>query len=211
MAGAGRGARRQQRGGCKPSRALRCAAPTRLQAVLIRGASHAALQLQHHARVILDGYHALARRQQLHRQVAGAGPDFQHHVGALHARLLHDAVHHQRVLQDVLPLTLVELDGVHALAVAWRAACSAAGRVARLLRDAARGLQARLERHGGRDAHPESASGLGGAACKRGSPTGARVRAPSAALANRAMQRPHLHRQRTIAGGARRFAAGLSR
>jgi hypothetical protein len=36
--------------------------------------------------------------------------NLQHHVGGLDARLVHDGLHHQRVLQDVLALALVELD-----------------------------------------------------------------------------------------------------
>ncbi len=64
----------------------------------------------HHARVDLDGDDALGHLQKLHCQVACAGPHLQHHVGALDAGLVHDGLHHQRVLQNVLPFALVELD-----------------------------------------------------------------------------------------------------
>lgn len=63
----------------------------------------------YHARVQLNGHDLLGPLQQLHGQVARARANLEHHVRGLHARLVHDGLHHLRVLQDVLALALVEL------------------------------------------------------------------------------------------------------
>mmetsp|Transcript_4195 Transcript_4195/g.11829 ORF Transcript_4195/g.11829 Transcript_4195/m.11829 type:complete len:298 (+) Transcript_4195:685-1578(+) len=79
-----------------------------------RGALHSPLQLHHHSVVELDCHHLFGLLQQLHRQVSSARPDLQHGVCGLDTGLLHDGLHHQRVLQDVLPLALVKLDACDA-------------------------------------------------------------------------------------------------
>ena len=72
----------------------------------------------HHARVHLDGYDALGHLQQLHRQVACTRPNLQDDIGALDAGFVNDGLHHQRVLQDMLPFALVKLDAC-AYAASW--------------------------------------------------------------------------------------------
>lgn len=64
----------------------------------------------HHAGVQLHGHHFFRAFQQLHGQVARAGPNFQDHIGGLEPGLVDDGLHHQRVFQDVLAFGLVELD-----------------------------------------------------------------------------------------------------
>ena len=64
----------------------------------------------HHSRVQLDGHHLLGLFQQLHGQVTRSGPNLQDDIRGLEARLVHDRLHHQGILQNVLALGLVELD-----------------------------------------------------------------------------------------------------
>ena len=78
-----------------------------LPRVLRRG--HALLQRRRHARVNLDHNHLLRDRQQLHRQVPGAGTNLQHHVRAPQIRLVHNPLRNQRVLQQMLALAVVQL------------------------------------------------------------------------------------------------------
>ena len=60
--------------------------------------------------VNLDRDYALGSLQQLHGEVPCARANFQHDIGAFDAGLVYDRLHHQRVLQYVLPLALVKLD-----------------------------------------------------------------------------------------------------
>lgn len=64
----------------------------------------------HHAAVKLHSHDLLGHLQQLHGQVSRPGPDFQHHISGLNARLFYNRLHYLRVLQNMLPLGLVELE-----------------------------------------------------------------------------------------------------
>ena len=64
----------------------------------------------YHAWVKLYGHHLLGLLQELHGQVTCAWPNFKHHIRGLHPRLVHNGLHNQRVLQNVLALAFVELE-----------------------------------------------------------------------------------------------------
>ena len=145
----------------------------------VRGALHASLKLQDHARVELHGDHLLRRLEQTHGQVTRARTDLEHHVRGLDPALLHDGVDNHGILQDVLAVRLEELD-----ALVRRLLPS----LLRLLRHAAGDANTRA-RHDHRD--PRASRGAprslrGGGDKSRKKETKPPLRAPSARRAGQA-------------------------
>jgi hypothetical protein len=69
------------------------------------------VELEHHARVELDGDDGLdSGLEEALGEVARAGTDLKDGVGGLEAGLGDYAVHQRRITQDVLPLGLLERD-----------------------------------------------------------------------------------------------------
>lgn len=75
-----------------------------LQTVGVRGGLKTALELENHTRVKLDSDDHLASFQKLFGEITSAGTNLKNDIGALDAGFLDDALHKQRVLQNVLPL-----------------------------------------------------------------------------------------------------------
>lgn len=70
-----------------------------------------AVELEHHARVELDGDDGLdPRLEEALGEVSRARPDLEDGVGGLEPGLGDDGVHQRGVPQDVLPLGLLERD-----------------------------------------------------------------------------------------------------
>ena len=77
---------------------------------LVRGPGDAAAELEDHARVDLDGDDGPRALEQPQRQVPRARPYLEDDVGGFHPGLVDDGVDDGRVLEDVLPPGLEELD-----------------------------------------------------------------------------------------------------
>ena len=70
-----------------------------------------AVELEHHARVELDGDDCLhSCLEEALRKITRPGPDLEDCVSGLEACLGNDGVHQSRIPQDVLPLGLLERD-----------------------------------------------------------------------------------------------------
>ena len=70
-----------------------------------------AVELEHHARVELDGDDCLhSCFEEALRKITRPGPDLEDCVSGLEACLGNDGVHQSRIPQDVLPLGLLERD-----------------------------------------------------------------------------------------------------
>ena len=74
-----------------------------LQPLRLGLALHSLRHLGRHARVQLHGDHFLCLLEDLDRQVARPGADFQHDVALLDVGFVDDGLGHARVLEHVLP------------------------------------------------------------------------------------------------------------
>eukprot|EP00982_Pelagococcus_subviridis_P000018 212-Pelagococcus_subviridis.AAC.3 len=83
-----------------------------LQIVPVRRPGDAALELDDHARVELDRDDFLRRLEEAHREVPGPRADLEDDVRGLDPALLDDGVDDHRVLEDVLPVALQELNAL---------------------------------------------------------------------------------------------------
>lgn len=79
-----------------------------LEAAGVRSTLEPAIELENHARVELDGDDRLGDLQELLGEVPSAGSDLEDDVGRLDPGLVDDGLHQHGVLQDVLPLRLLE-------------------------------------------------------------------------------------------------------
>lgn len=77
------------------------------------GALDTTLELKDHAWVELYCNNSLSDLKELKGEVTRARTNFQDHICTFEAGFLHDALHHQWVLENVLPLSLLKLDTTH--------------------------------------------------------------------------------------------------
>lgn len=71
------------------------------------------LELKDHAWVELYRNNSLSDLEELEGEVTRARTNFQDHICTFEAGFLHDALHHQWVLENVLPLGLLKLYTTH--------------------------------------------------------------------------------------------------